>query len=149
MDVSRRHKVGWNNCSPRLRIIPYADGFLGELLLMKGDVVAATAHFEAATRLNPKWAMPWVHLARAHYAQKQTAKGDAALRKGLAVSPENEQMRFLLGMSLSVQRRSDEAIEQYESVLQRSPSSILAANDLAAILVDHKVIPRAWSGLWR
>jgi tetratricopeptide (TPR) repeat protein len=62
---------------------PYADGFLGELLLMKGVPAAAIPHFEKAARLNPKWSTPWVHLARYHYAGKRQLDGDAALVKGL------------------------------------------------------------------
>jgi len=122
---------------------PYAAGFLGELLLTKGELATAVSHFETATRVNPKWVMPWLHLARVRYVQKQTAEGDAVLRKALEISPENEQMRLLLATSLAAQRRHDDAINQYEAVLQRSPSSILAANNLAAALVDHKGDPRS------
>ncbi len=122
---------------------PYADGFLGELLLMKGDPGAAIPHFENAARLNPKWSTPWVHLARYHYAGKRQADGDAALVKGLEASPEHEQLRVLLAVSLSGQRRDDEAIEQYNIVLQRNPQSILAANNLAATLIDQKGDPKS------
>jgi tetratricopeptide (TPR) repeat protein len=117
---------------------PYADGFLGELLLMKGDATAAASHFEAATRLNPRWSTPWVHLARSHYAAKRTAEGDEILRKGLQASPKNEQLRLLLAVSLTAQRRFDEAIGHYEAVLQANPKSVLAANNLAATLIDQK-----------
>jgi len=121
----------------------YADGFLGELLLTRGDVGAAIPHFETAARLNPKWSTPWVHLARHHYAGKRVAEGDEALLKGLQASPENEQMRLLLAVSLGTQRRFDEAIGHYEIVLRKSPNSILAANNLAATLIDHKSDPQS------
>jgi tetratricopeptide (TPR) repeat protein len=117
---------------------PYAAGFLGELLLTKGESAAAVSHLETAARVNPKWTTPWVHLARLHQAQKRTAESDAVLRKGLVVSPENEQLRLLLAMSLSSQGHHDEAIGHYELVLKRAPSSLVAANNLAAALVDHK-----------
>ena len=38
------------------------------------------------------------------------------LLKGLQASPENEQMRLLLAVSLGTQRRFDEAIGHYEIV---------------------------------
>ena len=122
---------------------PYADGFLGELLLMRSDVSAAIPHFESATRLNPKWSTPWVHLARYHYTGKRTAEGDEALLKGLQASPEDEQLRLLLATSLSAQGRFDEAIGHYETVLRKNPKSMLAANNLAATLVDHKGDPQS------
>ena len=100
-------------------------------------------HFETATRLNPKWTTPWIHLARTHYAQKRAAEGDAVLRKGVENNPESEQLRLLLAMSLATQGHYDDAINQYEAVLRRAPSSILAANNLAAVLVDHKGDPKS------
>ncbi|MBX3327284.1 MAG: tetratricopeptide repeat protein, partial [Nitrospira sp.] len=122
---------------------PYANGLLGELLLTKGESTAAMTHFETATRLNPKWTTPWIHLARTHYAQKRAAEGDAVLRKGVENNPESEQLRLLLAMSLATQGHYDDAINQYEAVLRRAPSSILAANNLAAVLVDHKGDPKS------
>jgi predicted Zn-dependent protease len=69
--------------------------------------------------------------------------GDAALVKGLQANPEHEQLRLLLAVSLSGQRRYDEAIDQYDIVLQRNPQSILAANNLAATLIDQKGDPKS------
>lgn len=122
---------------------PYANGLLGELLLTKGESAAAITHFETATRLNPKWTTPWIHLARTHYAQKRAAEGDTVLRTGVENNPESEQLRLLLAMSLATQGHYDDAINQYEAVLRRAPSSILAANNLAAVLVDHKGDPKS------
>lgn len=122
---------------------PYAAGFLGELLLTKGEPAVAISQLETAVRVNPKWTTPYVHLARLHQAQKRTEDGDAVLRKGLEVSPENEQLRLLLALSQSAQGRHDEAIGHYEMVLKRAPASLLAANNLAAALVDHKGDPQS------
>lgn len=122
---------------------PFAAGFLGELLLMRGDALSAIPYFETATRLNPKWTTPWMHVAQYRYAQKQAASGDAVLQKGLEASPDDEQMRLLLAVSLSAQRKFDEAITQYETVLQKHPASVLAANNLAATLVDQKGDPQS------
>jgi tetratricopeptide (TPR) repeat protein len=120
---------------------PYAAGFLGEVLLMKGDVVAAMPQFEAATKLNPKWTTPWIHLAKRSYATQQVDTGDATLKKALEANPDNEQLRLMLATSLDSRDRVDEAILQYETVLQHHPKSLLAANNLAATLVDRKGDP--------
>ncbi len=122
---------------------PFAAGFLGELLLTKGEPAVAASHFETATRTNPKWITPWIHLARFHQAQKHLAEGDAVLRKSLEINPESEQLRLLLAMSLSAQGRHDEAIGHYEMVLKQAPTSLVAANNLAAALVDHKGDPQS------
>lgn len=117
---------------------PYAAGLLGDLLLTKGEPAAAVAQFEVATRVNPKWTTPWAHLARVRYAQKQMTEGDAVLLKGLEANPENEQLRLMLALSLSAQHRYDDAITHYEAVLRYVPRSVMAANNLAAVLVDYK-----------
>lgn len=117
---------------------PYAAGLLGELLLTKGEAAAAIAHLQTATRVNPKWTRPWIDLARVCYGQQQMMKGDAVLLKGLEAGPENEPLRLMFAMSLTAQQRYDDAITQYETVLRHTPTSILAANNLAAILVDHR-----------
>lgn len=122
---------------------PYAAGLLAEVLLMKGDVGAAVPQLEAATKLNPKWTTPWVHLARLAYAKQQTDEGDAMLRKALEASPDNEQLRLMLATSLESRDRVDEAIGEYEAVLKRHPKSLLAANNLAATLIDRKGDPES------
>ena len=121
----------------------FAAGFLGELLLMKGDAASAIPYFETAARLNPKWTTPWMHVARYRYAQKQMAAGDAALQRGLEATPDDEQMRLLLAVSLSGQQKFDEAMGHYETVLQKHPRSVLAANNLAATLVEQKGDPQS------
>jgi tetratricopeptide (TPR) repeat protein len=122
---------------------PYAAGFLGEVLLMKGDAAAAMPQFEVATKLNPKWTTPWVHLARYSYAKQEMEAGDAAIKKALETNPDNEQLRLMLATSLEARERVDEAIVQYETVLKRHPKSLLAANNLAATLIDRKGDPES------
>ena len=120
---------------------PYAAGFLGEVLLMKGNSAAAIPQFELATTLNPKWTTPWIHLARYSYAKQQVEAGDTLLKKALEASPDNEQLRLMLAASLEARDRVDEAIVQYESVLKHHPKSLLAANNLASMLIDRKGDP--------
>lgn len=120
---------------------PYAAGLLGEVLLMQGKVDAAMPRFASATKVNPKWTTPWVHLARHAYATQQAEQGDAHLRHALETNPENEELRLMLATSLEARDRVDEAIAQYETVLKRHPKSVLAANNLAATLVDRKGDP--------
>ena len=117
---------------------PYAAGFLGEVLLMKGEAESAMGRFETATQLNPSWTTPWVHLAQFRYARQDMAAGDAALKKALEANPDNEQLRVMLATSLEGRNLIDEAMAQYELALKANPKSLLAANNLAALLVDRK-----------
>ncbi len=115
---------------------PFAEGFLGEMLLTSGDAVSAKPHFEAATRLNPKWVTPWMHLARDYYLKQQADAGDAVLTQALGQNPENEQLRLMLATSLEGRARVGEAVAQYEAILKSHPKSMLASNNLASLLTE-------------
>lgn len=115
---------------------PFAEGFLGEMLLTSGDAASAKPHFEAATRLNPKWVTPWMHLARDYYVKQQADAGDAVLGQALTQIPENEQLRLMLATSLEGRARVGEAAAQYEAILKSHPKSLLASNNLASLLTE-------------
>ncbi len=115
---------------------PFAEGFLGEMLLTSGDAASAKPHFEVATRLNPKWVTPWMHLARDYYLKQHADAGDAVLTQALGQNPENEQLRLMLATSLEGRARVGEAIAQYEAILKSHPKSLLASNNLASLLTE-------------
>jgi tetratricopeptide (TPR) repeat protein len=117
---------------------PYAHGFLGELLMQKHDAAGANEHFLAATRINPKWSMPWLHLATLRLAEKRLSDAQTVLRKGLVENPDGQELRMVLATTLTEAGEVDEAMKEYETILKNSPKASLAANNLAALLVDRK-----------
>jgi tetratricopeptide (TPR) repeat protein len=117
---------------------PYAHGFLGEVLLSKGDKDGASAHFVTATRVNPQWSMPWFHLATIRLVEKREADAQIVLRQGLLANPDSSELRLLLATSLTESGIVDEAIKEYEQLLKKQPGATLAANNLASLLVDRK-----------
>jgi tetratricopeptide (TPR) repeat protein len=122
---------------------PYAHGFLGELLLQKGDTVAANAHFTSATRVNPKWSVPWVHLAMLRFAEKRPSEAQVILTKGLVENPGSQELRMLLATTLTEIGDIDGAMKEYEAILKQNPRSALAANNLASLLADRKGDPKS------
>jgi tetratricopeptide (TPR) repeat protein len=56
----------------------------------------------------------------------------------VAGSPDNARFVFGYAQILERQGHYDEAISVYEQILQKTPDNILAANNLAALLADHK-----------
>jgi len=122
---------------------PYAHGLLGELLLTKGDLAGANAHLISATRINPKWSMPWFHLATIRIAEKRSSDVQAVLKQGLEGSPDSGELRLLLATSLTETGEIDQAIREYETILKKSPRAVLAANNLASLLVDRKGDPQS------
>lgn len=122
---------------------PYAHGFLGEVLLSKGDKAGADAHFASATQINPQWSMPWFHLATIRIAEKRQADAQTLLTEGLRANPASGELRLLLATSLTETGAIDAAIREYETLLKDNPKALLAANNLASLLVDRKGDPQS------
>lgn len=122
---------------------PYAHGFMGELLMQKGDPAEANGHFIAATRVNPKWSAPWLHLATLRMAEKRPSDAQAVLVQGLSANPDSEELRMLLATTLTETGEVDQAMREYETILKKAPRAVLAANNLASLLIDRKGDPQS------
>lgn len=122
---------------------PYAHGLLGELLLAKGDLEGANAHFMTATRINPQWSTPWFHLATLRIAEKRAADAQTLLKQGLEANPDSGELRLLLATSLTDTGDIDRAVSEYETILRKTPRAALAANNLASLLIDRKGDPQS------
>ncbi len=77
-------------------------------------------------------------LAGLSAGQGDLAKAAEILQKGVVSSPDNP--RYVLGYAQirEQQGRYDEAISTYEQFLEKSPGNVLAINNLAALLADHR-----------
>ncbi len=121
----------------------YAHGLLGELLLLKHDEGSAEHHFQEATRLKPEWITPWLNWAGLRFSKNRQAEAQQILRKGVAANPTGEILRMVLATSLSDTGRVDEAITEYRTILVNNPQSLVAANNLAALLAEHTPDPQS------
>ncbi|HJT19703.1 MAG TPA: tetratricopeptide repeat protein [Nitrospira sp.] len=116
----------------------YGHALLGEILAMTGQQEEATAHFRDATRVNPQWITPWIDWAGLHLTRKEPDLAIQVIRSGLAVIPESEELQMLLASAYSEQGRTDSAMAAYEAALRLNPRNLLAANNLAVLLVEYK-----------
>lgn len=112
---------------------------------IKGDVLLGTQHaadaevaFKMAIERTPTWWPPYRGLARAQSVGHNDAGAMATLRDGIAKITDNESLQLDLARMLENGGKSDEAIKQYEGVLQQYPQSEIAANNLAMMLVTFK-----------
>jgi tetratricopeptide (TPR) repeat protein len=113
----------------------------GELLMTVGRTDAAIDTYADAARIAPAWDEPYQGLA---LAQTAARKYDDALRT-LKVGIDRTQGSTLLvgdlGRLYERLGRSGDAIGLYEDLLKRSPTSSLAANNLAMLLVTYRSDP--------
>ncbi|MFY4729356.1 tetratricopeptide repeat protein, partial [Nitrospira sp. BLG_2] len=121
----------------------YAHGLLGEVLVIAGDHSGAEAHFERATALNPKWITPWLNWGSLWLRQKRFDQAVLVVKNGLKDNAESEELHMLLASIHSAQGIIDEAIRAYDAVLGLNPKNVLAANNLAVLLTDHKGDPQS------
>lgn len=118
----------------------YAHGLLAEVWTLLGRQDVAAEQYREATRLNPAWVTPWLNWA----SLLQTQQPDQAikiLQEGVTANSASEELHMLLASVLAHRGLIDEAITSYEKVLQINPRNILSANNLAALLADHRQDP--------
>jgi cellulose synthase operon protein C len=120
---------------------PFAHGLLGEVLSLRREYEEAALHYREAVRLNPKWMTPWLNWATLSLSLKKPEIAVQVLEEGLKANPESEELHMLLASAHSEQGQIDLAIAAYETTLRLNHRNLLAANNLAVLLVDYKSDP--------
>ncbi|HSA84928.1 MAG TPA: tetratricopeptide repeat protein [Nitrospira sp.] len=120
---------------------PFAHGLLGEILSLSGAHDAAVLHYREAVRLNPKWITPWLNWATLSMSRKKPDAAVQVLQEGIKINPDSEELYMLLATAHAEQGLTDLAMEAYETTLRLNPRNLLAANNLAVLLVDHRSDP--------
>jgi cellulose synthase operon protein C len=116
----------------------FAHGLLGEVLTLTGHPQEADAQFREASRVNPKWIAPWLGWGGLWLAQKQPDQAVQVIQAGLKANPDSEELHMLLASAHFDQGQIDPAISAYDGALRLNPRNVLAANNLAVLLVDYK-----------
>ncbi len=120
---------------------PFAHGLLGEVLSLTGEREAAIREYREAVRLNPKWMTPWLNWTTLLLSEKKLETAAQIVEDGLKANPESEELYMLLASARSEQGQIDLAMAAYDTVLRLNPRNVLAANNLAVLLVDRKGDP--------
>jgi len=121
----------------------FGHGLLGEVLAMTGHPKEADSQFKEATRINPKWITPWLDWGSLWLAQKQPDKATQIIQAGLTANQDSEELYMLLALVHTAQGQIDPAIAAYDGALRLNPRNVLAANNLAVMLVDSKGDPQS------
>jgi tetratricopeptide (TPR) repeat protein len=121
---------------------PFGHGLLGEVLALSGHPQEADVQFREASRVNPKWIAPWLGWGGLWLVQKQPDQAVRVIQAGLKANPDSEELHMLLASAYSAQGQIDNAIIAYDGALRLNPRNVLAANNLAVLLVDYKGDPQ-------
>ena len=113
---------------------PGAQEHAGMLLLQTGQVAAAIAALEPVVAKSPTPANQ-AALAHAYVEQKQLAKAEPLIAKGVAASPEDFELRMFYGRTLRDERKFPLAAEQFSAATKVKPEAAQAWTELAGVLI--------------
>jgi putative PEP-CTERM system TPR-repeat lipoprotein len=111
---------------------------LGAMSMRENDVPAAIGYYEHVIRANPRLERGYLSLASIYTRDRKPQEAENILQTGLAELPDN--LALTMNLALIVERKNDvdRAIDLYEEVLLLNPGMILAKNNLASLLADHR-----------
>ena len=103
-----------------------------------GDPAAAEQEYKAAAERDANSAEAIAGLANLYLKAKRLPEAEAALRKYVAVDPENANAHLQLGRVLAAEGKSDGAQAEFENALRLAPDNPKAQGELALLYADNK-----------
>jgi len=110
----------------------------GELLMTQKRHTEAVAAFDATIDRSPKWWQPYRGKALTQMASGQNDAAIATLKAGGTASAGSVELASDLAALYQRLGRYDDAIAVYEDLNRRHPQLLVAANNLAMLLVSNR-----------
>ena len=111
---------------------------LGGVYLLKAAPDQAEQAFRTAIERQPKNMGGYIELAQLYARQKKFDEAEKIANAGLKEKPDSIPMVLAYAAVLEMKGDYDGAISQYEIVLKQDPGSLVAANNLASLVSDHR-----------
>lgn len=115
-----------------------AHNLLGEIYLSQKNLVNASKSFEAAQQVLPEWSIPYRNQALAHLQGNQLDAAIKVYQHGYAQTKGDPSLGYALASLYEQINRSDDAIKQFELLLEKSPDSDMVRNNLAMMLATYR-----------
>jgi tetratricopeptide (TPR) repeat protein len=106
----------------------------GEILVTQKRLDEATAAFQKANEINPKWPVPYDNLAKISLINKDMAKAISLLEKGYG-NTKDVSLAIKLASLYDGNGSADKARALYEELLAGRPDLTVVKNNLAMMLV--------------
>jgi tetratricopeptide (TPR) repeat protein len=111
---------------------------LGSSYLVNNAPDQAFKNYRAAIEQQPKNAVGYAALANLLVRQGKYDEATTTIRAGLKQQPDNAALHLALAGVFEITGAFEDAISQYEHILKEQPNSLVAANNLASLLSDHR-----------
>ncbi len=117
-------------------LVPY--NLLGEVSLSNKNYEMAIDSFKSAINVNEKWWVPYRGLSITYVAQGKKDKAVQVLQQAFDKQVGIERLGIDLALAQYQQGLRATSINTYEKIIAEIPTSMLAKNNLAMILVDDQ-----------
>jgi tetratricopeptide (TPR) repeat protein len=114
-----------------------APNIKGELLVTQKNYDGAGEAFKTAIARAPGWWIPYRGLAGAQFASQNPDAALATLRSAESAVNPPDQVEVEIASYYERIGKPEEAMKEYEAVVQRNPHSDVAANNFAMLLVTY------------
>jgi cellulose synthase operon protein C len=111
---------------------------LGLIELATKQPEEALKNFNTAIAKDPKDINGYRALANFYLSQQKIDAAQEATRAGLKEQPDSGVLLLMLANTEEIKGNFDGAIAEYETMLSKEPGSLIAANNLASLLADHR-----------
>jgi cellulose synthase operon protein C len=122
---------------------------LGSIQVVKNAPEQASKSFRSAIERQPKNMAGYKALVDLHLRDKNNDAALEVIRAGLKEQPDSFDMHLALASVMEVKGDYEAAIAEYEYMLKQDAGSLIAANNLASLLADHRTdkasLERAYS----
>jgi cellulose synthase operon protein C len=115
-----------------------AYALLGVVNLASKQPSEALKNLTTAISKDPKNIVAYRALAELYLGQRNVDKAQEVIRNGLTQQPDNATLHLMLANTLELKGDYEAAIAEYQAMLDKDPGSLIAANNLASLLADHR-----------
>ncbi|HOT26671.1 MAG TPA: tetratricopeptide repeat protein [Candidatus Ozemobacteraceae bacterium] len=119
----------------------------GMAQFLAGDAENARSDFRIVTRLQPRYARGWVHLAAAELSLGRPNDARAILEKAVAEWPGEPMIHDYLGLIAAGASRTAEAVAHYSEALRLDPGYVASLNNRAALYLRTGEVGKAIADL--
>jgi len=111
---------------------------MGSVKLSNGATDEARKSYLSAIKAQPKDIIGYRALADLYVSQKQYDEAIEVVRSGIEQRPDATSFHMILANTLERKADYESAISEYQSLLDGEPGNLVAANNLASLLLDHR-----------
>jgi len=109
----------------------------GQLSLYENNITEAATYFKRLIEIEPKLDAGYRGLVATYLRDNDLEKAKQSAGQGLSALPGHPALAMNLASINELQGNFNEAIDIYESLLEKNPNLIVARNNLASLLTDY------------